>query len=42
MEFDRQTLMAGRTLRAEMSEWMAGVQREWLSTKGVCRGRTGR
>ncbi|WP_224360848.1 ATP-binding protein [Hyalangium versicolor] len=36
-EFDRQTLLAGRTLRAEMSEWMAGVQREWLSTKGVLR-----
>jgi two-component system, NtrC family, sensor kinase len=37
LEFDRQTLLAGRTLRAEMSEWMAGVQREWLSTKGVLR-----
>ncbi len=37
MEFDRQTLLAGRTLRAEMSEWMAGVQREWLSTKGLLR-----
>ncbi|MBN1207986.1 MAG: PAS domain-containing protein [Myxococcaceae bacterium] len=37
MEFDRQTLLAGRTLRAEMSEWMAGSQREWLSTKGVLR-----
>ncbi len=34
LEFDRQTLLAGRTLHAEMSEWMAGVQREWLSTKG--------
>jgi PAS domain S-box-containing protein len=37
LEFDRQTLLAGRTLHAEMSEWMAGVQREWLSTKGVLR-----
>ncbi|WP_224242755.1 PAS domain-containing sensor histidine kinase [Hyalangium gracile] len=36
-EFDRQTLLAGRTLHAEMSEWLAGVQREWLSTKGVLR-----
>jgi two-component system NtrC family sensor kinase len=41
LEFDRQTLMAGRTLRAEMSEWMAGVQREWLSTKGILRGPDG-
>jgi two-component system NtrC family sensor kinase len=37
IEFDRQTLLAGRMLRAEVSEWMAGVQREWLSTKGVLR-----
>jgi PAS domain S-box-containing protein len=37
LEFDRQTLLAGRTLYAEMSEQMAGVQREWLSTKGVLR-----
>ncbi|HVG64314.1 MAG TPA: ATP-binding protein [Hyalangium sp.] len=37
LEFDRQTLLAGSTLRAEMSEWMAGEQREWLSTKGVLR-----
>ena len=37
LEFDRQTLMAGRTLYAEMSETMAGVRREWLSTKGVLR-----
>jgi PAS domain S-box-containing protein len=37
LEFDRQTLLAGRTLHAEMSERMAGVQREWLSTKGVIR-----
>ena len=37
LEFDRQTLMAGRTLHAEMSEMMAGVKREWLSTKGVMR-----
>ncbi|WP_240486656.1 PAS domain-containing sensor histidine kinase [Hyalangium minutum] len=41
VEFDRQTLMAGRTLRAEMSEWLAGVQREWLSTKGILRGPDG-
>jgi two-component system, NtrC family, sensor kinase len=41
MEFDRQTLLAGRTLRAEMSEWMSGVQREWLSTKGILRGPDG-
>jgi signal transduction histidine kinase len=41
IEFDRQTLLAGRTLRAEMSEWMAGVQREWLSTKGILRGPDG-
>jgi len=41
LEFDRQTLLAGRTLRAEMSEWMAGVQREWLSTKGILRGPDG-
>jgi two-component system NtrC family sensor kinase len=41
LEFDRQTLMAGRTLRAEMSEWMAGMQREWLSTKGILRGPDG-
>ncbi|WP_375765611.1 PAS domain-containing protein [Archangium gephyra] len=37
LEFDRQTLLAGRTLYAEMSEQMAGVQRDWLSTKGVIR-----
>ena len=37
LEFDRQTLLAGRTLYAEMSELMAGVRREWLSTKGVLR-----
>ena len=37
LEFDRQTLLAGRTLYAEMSEQMAGVQREWISTKGVIR-----
>ncbi|WNG58686.1 PAS domain-containing protein [Archangium gephyra] len=37
LEFDRQTLLAGRTLHAEMSEQMAGVPREWLSTKGVIR-----
>ncbi|MCY1077471.1 PAS domain-containing sensor histidine kinase [Archangium lansingense] len=37
LEFDRQTLLAGRTLHAEMSEQMAGVRREWLSTKGVIR-----
>jgi PAS domain S-box-containing protein len=37
LEFDRQTLLAGRTLHAEMSEEMAGVQREWRSTKGVIR-----
>jgi two-component system NtrC family sensor kinase len=41
MEFDRQVLLAGRTLHSEMSERMAGVQREWLSTKGVLRGRDG-
>jgi two-component system, NtrC family, sensor kinase len=41
LEFDRQTLMAGRPLRAEMSEWMAGEQREWLSTKGILRGPDG-
>jgi two-component system NtrC family sensor kinase len=41
MEFDRQTLLAGRTLRSEMSEWMAGVQREWLSTKGLLRSADG-
>ncbi|MDY7232534.1 ATP-binding protein [Hyalangium rubrum] len=34
-EFDRQTLLAGRTLHAEMTEFMAGVRREWLSTKGL-------
>ncbi len=34
-EFDRQTLLAGRTLHAEMTEFMQGVRREWLSTKGV-------
>jgi two-component system NtrC family sensor kinase len=37
LEFDRQTLLAGRTLHAEMTEKMAGVQREWRSTKGVIR-----
>ncbi len=37
LEFDRQTLLAGRTLYAEMREVMAGVPREWLSTKGVIR-----
>ncbi len=37
LEFDRQVLLAGRTLHAEMSEEMAGVQRDWLSTKGVLR-----
>ncbi len=41
VEFDRQTLLAGRTLRAEMSEWMAGEQREWISTKGLLRGPDG-
>ncbi|QRO01819.1 PAS domain-containing protein [Archangium violaceum] len=35
LEFDRQTLLAGRTLHAEMHEHMAGAHREWLSTKGV-------
>jgi PAS domain-containing protein len=37
LAFDRQTLLAGRTLHAEMSERMAGVPREWLSTKGLIR-----
>jgi PAS domain S-box-containing protein len=37
LEFDRQVLLAGRTLSAEMSEVMAGVERNWLSTKGVLR-----
>jgi PAS domain S-box-containing protein len=37
LEFDRQTLLAGRTLHAEMTEFMAGVRREWLSTKGLIR-----
>ncbi|AKJ04681.1 PAS domain S-box-containing protein [Archangium gephyra] len=41
LEFDRQTLLAGRTLYAEMSEQMAGVRREWLSTKGVIRREDG-
>jgi two-component system NtrC family sensor kinase len=41
LEFDRQTLLAGRTLYAEMSERMAGTGREWLSTKGVLRGADG-
>jgi PAS domain S-box-containing protein len=41
LEFDRQTLLAGRTLHAEMSEQMAGVRREWLSTKGVIRREDG-
>ena len=37
LEFDRQVLLAGRTLSAEMSEVMAGEPRDWLSTKGVLR-----
>jgi two-component system, NtrC family, sensor kinase len=41
LEFDRQTLLAGRTLHAEMHEVMAGVSREWLSTKGVIRREDG-
>jgi len=41
MEFDRQTLLAGRTLHAEMTEFMAGVRREWLSTKGLIRNPDG-
>jgi PAS domain S-box-containing protein len=41
MEFDQQTLLAGRTLHAEMTEFMAGVRREWLSTKGLIRNPDG-
>jgi two-component system NtrC family sensor kinase len=41
MEFDRQTLLAGRTLHVEMTEFMAGVRREWLSTKGLIRNPEG-
>ncbi|WP_309891590.1 ATP-binding protein [Archangium sp.] len=41
MEFDRQVLLAGRMLHSEMSERMAGAQREWLSTKGVLRDQGG-
>jgi two-component system NtrC family sensor kinase len=37
LEFDRQALVAGRTLYAEVNERMAGVSRQWLSTKGVIR-----
>ncbi|SES71900.1 PAS domain-containing sensor histidine kinase [Stigmatella erecta] len=37
LEFDRQTLMAGRTLHAEMTEFLGGVRREWVSTKGILR-----
>ncbi|MET0402666.1 MAG: ATP-binding protein [Cystobacter sp.] len=42
LEFDRQVLLARRTLAAEMHEQMAGVSREWLSLKGVIRGPEGR
>jgi two-component system, NtrC family, sensor kinase len=41
MEFDQQVLMAGRQLHSEMSERMAGSQREWFSTKSVIRGQDG-
>ncbi|WNG58299.1 PAS domain-containing protein [Archangium gephyra] len=41
MEFDRQVLLAGRVLHSEMSERMAGSQREWFSTKGVLRSEDG-
>jgi two-component system, NtrC family, sensor kinase len=41
LEFDRQTLLSGRVLHAEMHEQMAGVSREWLSTKGVLRREDG-
>ena len=41
MEFDRQVLLSGRVLHSEMSERMAGAQREWFSTKGVLRGEDG-
>ena len=41
MEFDRQTLLAGRTLHAEMTDFMARVRREWLSTKGLLRNPDG-
>ena len=37
LEFDRQTLLAGRTLHAEMTEFLGGVRREWVSTKGIVR-----
>ncbi|ADO72542.1 ATP-binding protein [Stigmatella aurantiaca] len=37
LEFDRQTLLAGRTLHAEMTEFLGGVRREWISTKGIIR-----
>jgi two-component system, NtrC family, sensor kinase len=41
MEFDRQVLLAGRVLHSEMSERMAGAQREWFSTKGILRSEAG-
>jgi two-component system NtrC family sensor kinase len=41
LEFDRQTLLAGRTLHAEMTEFLAGARREWLSTKGLIRNPDG-
>ncbi len=41
LEFDRQTLLAGRTLHAEMTEFLAGTRRDWLSTKGILRNAEG-
>jgi two-component system, NtrC family, sensor kinase len=41
LELDRQALLAGHTLHAELSEKMMGSQREWLSTKGVLRREDG-
>ncbi|WNG48243.1 PAS domain-containing protein [Archangium minus] len=41
LEFDRQTLLAGHTLHAEIREQLAGVQRDWLSTKGILRRQDG-
>ena len=41
LEFDRQVLLAGRVLHSEMSEQMAGAQREWFSTKTVIRDAEG-
>jgi two-component system, NtrC family, sensor kinase len=37
LEFDRQTLLSGRTLHAEMTEFLGGMRREWISTKGILR-----